>query len=61
MGLYVPTIRQSVISNLLNEKKMPQEDVQLFAGHRWTSSTEKYRRKDINEQRVLINRWHPLK
>lgn len=55
------TIRQSVISNMLNEKKIPLEDVQLFAGHRWPSSTEKYRRKDINEQRILINRWHPLR
>lgn len=55
------TIRQSVISNLLNVKKMPLEDVQLFAGHRWPSTTEKYKRDDIGEQRTLINRWHPLR
>lgn len=54
------TIRQSVISNLLNVKKMPLEDVQLFAGHKWTSTTEKYKRNDISEQRALINKWHPL-
>jgi site-specific recombinase XerD len=55
------SIRQSVISNLLNEKKMPLKDVQLFAGHKYPSSTEQYRRKDINEQRELINRFHPLR
>lgn len=55
------TIRQSVISNLLNVYKKPLEDVQLFAGHKWPSSTEQYRRKDINEQREMINKWHPLK
>ena len=54
------TIRQSVISNLLNEQKQSLEDVQLFAGHRWPSTTEQYRRKDINEQLVLINKFHPL-
>lgn len=54
------TIRQSVISNLLNEKKIPLEDVQLFAGHKWPSITEKYRRNDISEQRALINSLHPL-
>jgi integrase/recombinase XerD len=54
------TIRQSVIANLLNEKKMPVEDVQLFAGHKYPSSTEKYKREDITEQRQKINMWHPL-
>ena len=55
------TIRQSVISNLLNEFKKPLEDVQLFAGHRWPSATERYRRRDIDQQRKLINLYHPLK
>ncbi len=55
------TIRQSVISNMLNVYKQPLEAVQLFAGHKWTSSTEQYRRKDINDQLEKINMWHPLK
>jgi len=55
------TIRQSVISNMLNLQKLPLETVQLFAGHKWPSSTEKYRRKDLEEQRALINMFHPLK
>lgn len=54
------TIRQSVISNWLNEKKLSLEQVQLMAGHRWISSTAKYRQTSIDEQRELINRWHPM-
>lgn len=54
-------IRQSVIANWLNEKKIPLEDVQLMAGHKWPSTTERYRRKNTDEQRELINKFHPLK
>ena len=53
-------IRQSVICNMLNHQKLPLESVQLYAGHKWPSSTEKYRRKDLSEQRDLINKLHPL-
>ncbi len=55
------TIRQSVIANKLNISKEGIEDVQLFAGHKWPSSTEQYKRTDINEQLEKINMWHPLK
>ncbi len=55
------TIRQSVIANKLNVSKESIEDVQLFAGHKWPSSTEQYKRTDINEQLEKINMWHPLK
>jgi integrase/recombinase XerD len=54
------TIRQSVISNWLNERKMPLEQVQLMAGHRWISSTLPYRQVCVEEQREIINRFHPL-
>lgn len=54
------TIRQSVVSNMLNVYKHSLEAIQLFAGHKWTSSTEQYRRKDINDQLEKINKWHPL-
>jgi integrase/recombinase XerD len=55
------TIRQSVISNWLNEKRIPLEQAQLMAGHRWISATARYRYTPISEQRDLINRFHPLK
>ncbi len=54
------TIRQSVIANWLNEKKLPLEQVQLMAGHKWMSSTERYKQMNLNEQRELIKKWHPL-
>ena len=54
------TIRQSVICNLLNERKEPIEDVQMFAGHRWPSTTERYKRMDLENQLEEINKWHPL-
>ena len=60
-NLNAQVIRQSVIANWLNKNKYPLEQVQLMAGHRWPSSTVKYRRKDMEEQREKINLWHPLK
>jgi len=54
------TIRQSVISNWLNERKFPMEDVQLMAGHKWMSTTERYKQVNLDEQRKLINKWYPL-
>ncbi len=57
---YGATIRQSVIANWLNEKKLPLEQVQLMAGHRWISSTLKYRQNNIEQQRELMNKWFPL-
>lgn len=53
-------IRMSVISNWLNEKKLPLEDVQQMAGHKWPSSTEKYIKADHIKQRELINQYFPL-
>lgn len=54
------TIRISVISHWLNVRKIPVEDVQLMSGHKWPSSTERYKRADMDEQRNLINQFHPL-
>ncbi len=59
-NLTTVTIRQSVISNWLNEKKLPLEQVQLLAGHKWISSTERYRCTDVQQQRELINKFYPL-
>lgn len=52
------TIRNSVISHWLNVRKFPLEDVQVMAGHRYPSSTEKYIHPDIQEQREAVTRLH---
>ena len=54
------TIRQSVIANWLNEKKFPLEQVQLMAGHKWISTTILYRHTSLEEQRNMINKFHPI-
>ena len=54
------TIRQSVICNWLNKDKIAIEHVQQMAGHKYPSSTMKYQKKDADEQRKLINKFHPL-
>lgn len=59
-NLNAQTIRQSVIANWLNEKKIPLEDVQLLAGHKWISSTDKYRVVPYEKQQELINLFHPF-
>lgn len=53
-------VRQSVIANWLNEKRFPLEQVQLMAGHRWISTTARYRQTPADEKRLIINRLHPL-
>lgn len=58
--LTLTKIRQSVISNWINEEKIPLEDVQLLAGHKWLSTTEKYKKEDREQKRELINRFFPL-
>lgn len=59
-NLNAKTIRQSVISNWLNKRKIPLGDVQIMAGHKYPSSTEKYLNQDVESKRNLINRFHPL-
>ncbi|RZJ36583.1 MAG: integrase [Flavobacterium sp.] len=54
------SIRMSVIANWMNEKKLPLEQVQELAGHKWPSTTEKYRKMDNLKQRELINSYFPL-
>ena len=39
-------------------KSGPLEDVQIMAGHRYPSSTEKYVRVDVNEQREAVTNLH---
>ncbi len=59
-NLNATTIRKSVIANWLNVEKIPLEDVQLLAGHKWIASTEKYIRPDMKEKRGLINQFFPI-
>jgi site-specific recombinase XerD len=44
----------------MNAKKKPLEEVQELAGHKWPSTTEKYRKMDNLKQRELINSFFPL-
>lgn len=53
------TIRQSVITNLLKEGK-DLRVVQVFAGHKKISSTEKYRQSGIEQLQAAIEKYHPL-
>ena len=53
------TIRQSVIANLLkdgNDLRL----VQAFAGHKYPSTTERYRQTGIEQLQQAIERHHPL-
>ena len=65
-GLYAPrkvncqTIRQSVITNLLkagNDLRI----VQVFAGHKYTSSTERYKQTSVEELKTAIQNYHPMR
>jgi integrase/recombinase XerD len=64
-GLYAPrkvncrTIRQSVVTNLLkagNDLRV----VQVFAGHKNPSATEKYKQAQLEELKAAVRRHHPL-
>lgn len=53
-------VRQSVIANMLNERNHKIEDVQLFAGQKWPSATERYKSYANEVGHKKINSWHPL-
>ena len=53
------TIRQSVITNMLKAGK-DLRVVQVFAGHKKISSTEKYRQSGLEELKAAIEKYHPL-
>ena len=53
------TIRQSVIANLLKEGK-DLRVVQVFAGHKTPSTTEKYRQSNIEALKTAVVQYHPL-
>ncbi len=53
-------IRQSVITNLLKKGKDIRL-VQVFAGHRYPDTTEKYKQNNVDELQREIEKYHPLK
>lgn len=56
-NLNARTIRQSVISNWLNERKIPLDDAQLLSGQKWMSTTEKYVKPDMEKRKGKINEF----
>ncbi len=54
----VRQIRQSVIINWLQHENLRQ--VQYNAGHRFISSTESYRRKDVRQLQTIVLQNHPF-
>jgi len=59
MKLRSAHIMQSVISYWLTKHNL--RTVQFMAGHRYVSSTEWYKRIDIQELRREVSLYHPLK
>jgi len=57
--LNAKTIRQSVITNLLKQGK-DLRLVQVFAGHKYPSSTERYRQTNVEMLKAEVLKHHPL-
>lgn len=53
-------IRQSTIAFWINEMNIPLEQVQIMAGHKWISSTEKYQLASLDEDIKILKRVHPM-
>jgi integrase/recombinase XerD len=53
------TIRQSVIAHLLKQGHSLSV-VQVFAGHKYPSSTERYRQNEIENLKAAIEKYHPI-
>jgi integrase/recombinase XerD len=54
------TIRQSVIANLLKQGH-DIGVVQAFAGHKYPSSTQRYKQSEVETLQAAVNKYHPLK
>jgi integrase/recombinase XerD len=53
------TIRQSVIAELLKQGH-DLSLVQAFAGHKYPSSTERYRQSEIETLKTAVQKYHPI-
>lgn len=51
-------IRASVITNWLKQYNL--REVQVFAGHRYISSTERYVQDDLESLHEIVNNFHPI-
>ncbi|WP_105016908.1 hypothetical protein [Polaribacter porphyrae] len=51
-------IRASVIANWLKQYNLRQ--VQVLAGHRYISSTERYLQDDLESLHEIVNNFHPI-
>jgi integrase/recombinase XerD len=54
------TIRQSVIANLLKDGH-DISVVQYYAGHKYPSSTERYKQQDLSTLRQMVCKYHPMR
>jgi integrase/recombinase XerD len=54
------TIRQSVIAHLLKQGH-DLSLVQVFAGHKYPSTTERYRQSEIETLKAAIEAYHPMR
>ncbi len=54
------TIRQSVITNLLKQNH-DLRIVQSFAGHRYPSTTERYKQSNVEALQTALQLYHPIK
>ncbi len=54
------TIRQSVIANLLKQHN-DLRIVQSFAGHKYPSTTEKYKQNNVDALQTALQIYHPIK
>jgi integrase/recombinase XerD len=59
-SLTAQTIRQSVITNLLKNEHDVRV-VQVFAGHKNPSTTERYNQANMEELRTAILSYHPIR
>lgn len=57
--LNAQTIRQSVITNLLKQGK-DLRLVQAFAGHKYPSTTERYKQTQVEQLKNQLLKYHPL-
>jgi integrase/recombinase XerD len=53
-------VRQSVIAHLLKQGH-DLSLVQAFAGHKYPSSTERYRQSEIETLKTAVQKYHPLR
>ncbi len=56
----VMTIRQSVITNHLKAAN-DLRSVQMFAGHKYPGTTDKYKQGNVDELKTAVQRYHPMR